>query len=493
MAAVATLTQYLALPGVSQVEGFEIPENPDAPHPTPYGDNPPAEWFFEPHPDVQPGSTGIITADGRFCAYAFEWDRCHNGFTDAGECWTPPRSASGNRYFMQSSVVTAEGLSFPVGVIPLWGGHAAPDLDIWAAMAHYDRPENVRVRARAVETEHGCVMCGAIVPGTTYRDVAAMRSSALSGDWRWVPELGTLDFLGPCFVARPGLPLGIEQAAVDAAFWDIARQLVASPATVRTATGEVFPRAVFAMPAEWRARSILTDNLPAAVIAAATQGGSMPQLTVTIPDGMPADLAQRAISATLASAQPGAAAASCGCGGASTPSDPHVPAGAIVPARVGKQAAAGTPFSYEELRDQVRAALASTFGGAGTDVWMQDWDDTWAVFELTREDAVQGWSEDTFMVGISIDADGAVTVQRDTVTEVVMVYAPAPAASTPMAASAKQVVTADADSALSEMGSRLDQIVTIVEGMATDIAGLKQKELDPIELTDELPQMPAMS
>ena len=73
-----------AVPGARIADAFAVPADLDEPFPTPYGDNPPAEWFLEPHHDVVPGATGLITADGRFCAYSHEWGRCHNGYTADG-------------------------------------------------------------------------------------------------------------------------------------------------------------------------------------------------------------------------------------------------------------------------------------------------------------------------------------------------------------------------------------------------------------------------
>ena len=268
----STIEELLALiPGATLIDGFVMPESIDDLYPTPYGDNPPAEWFMQPLPGISPSASSIVTADGRFCAFSHEWDRCHNGYTGQGECWVPPRSITGNRYFHQSAVVTEEGVQIPVGVIPLTGGHASLDQDLYAAMAHYDRPERVRVRARLVETDEGGIICGAIVPGTTYREVAMMRASALSGDWRYVPELDALDFLGPCFVARPGLPVGLEQAAIDQSYWEIVREI-----SINSVAASGRALSVISTPSLWLPRNTVKNQLSSAVIAAAQGAIVMP-------------------------------------------------------------------------------------------------------------------------------------------------------------------------------------------------------------------------
>lgn len=468
-------------PGSRIIEGFEAPADLDAPYPTPYGDNPPLEWFTTPHHDVIPGATGLITADGRFCAYSHEWDRCHNGYTSSGECWTPPPSVTGNRYFMQSSAVTAEGVQVPVGVIPLGGGHAPLDVDIYQAMAHYDRPERVVVRARVVETETGAVMCGALVPGVTHRQVGIMRAAAMSGDWRWVPELGALEFLGPCFVARPGLPLGLEQAALDAALWDLTRQVETVSAGGRV-VGAV------TRPTLWSPRPILTTNVPSAVLAAAQTG----ETAMTFTAAPHVHAAAGACSCQTPFAAPVAAS--------SAPAPAALPAPRVRAARAAvRVAAAGTPYSYEELNEAVRSAVKATFMvGEGTWVYVRDWDDSWAVFELESDNPIDGYTSKDYMVGIAIGPDGTVSVARDSVTEVVTQFVPAPGTgpASPGPAPAPPVAAAGEDGlAMSVAGlqTQLQSLVGTVQALASDVARLAALQLEPANLGESLPAPPEVS
>lgn len=457
------------------IEGFTPPEDLDAPYPTPFGDNPPLEWFTTPHPEVVPGATGIITADGRFCAYSHEWDRCHNGFTSSGECWTPPRSVTGNRYYAQASAVTAEGVQIPVGTIPLGGGHAPVDWDIFQAMAHYDKPERITVRAAAVETEHGLVMCGALVPGVTHRQVGVMRAAALSGDWRWVPELGAMEFLGPCFVARPGLPLGLEQAAVAAALWDLGR------------TVQVSASAVVSLPTTWSPRAALTQSVPAAMIAAA-QGA--PEMTATA-------TAPCSCSTTAPSSVPGGTGLPAGPVVASAPGP--LPAPRTRAARTAvRTAAAGTPYSYRELNDAVGAAVKETFMvGDGTWVYVRDWDDSWAVFELETDNPIDGYSSKDYMVGLAIGPDGTVSVAKESVTEVVTQFVPAPGTGAVSPGPSPEAVAAAGEDnigvTVAALQAGLKQLTTTVQALASDVARLAALQLEPANLGETLPAPPEVS
>lgn len=470
-----TVDQILAAaPGARLIDGFEIPDDLDAVFPTPYGDNPPAEWLLTPHHDVLPGTSGLITADGRFCAYSHEWDRCHNSYTADGTCWTPPRSPTGLRYYHQATIVTAEGVQLPIGVIPLGDGHASPDVDLWTAMRHYDRPDRVVVRARAVETDDGCVLCGALVPGVTNRQVAIMRASALSGDWRYVPEIGAMEYLGSCFVARPGLPIGIEVAAIEQQLWEIERAFVTTTAadgSVRSATGRV---------ASWVPRSPVTDQLQPTVIAAATGG------TLTMPVTHPG------------STQPGPQAAShtCSCqtqAPATSPVEPVTQAQALPEPEVRtRQAAAGTALSYRELDEQVRTAVSAAFEiGEHDYVWVKDWDDTWAVFELETSNPISGASYLDYRVPIQIDTEGMVTVDKAQVVEVETVFVPVDPA--PMATPSPVAAHASEATAIAAMSERMETIEGTVAAIAADVAKLVTDDAGADEIADELPEPPETS
>lgn len=434
----ATTTDLLTLiPGARAVALPDSAGDLDAEHPNP-GLNPPAEWFTTPHPDVQPGASAIITADGRFCAYSHEWSRCHVGFTNAGECWSPPRSISGNRTFHQSRIVTADGVEIPVGVIPFGDGHAPIDATAAEAQRHYDRPERVTVWARAVETDDGCVMCGSIVPGTTNRQVAMMRAAALSGDWRWIPELNAMDFIGPCFVARPGLPVGLEHAAVEQALYSIDR----TAELARAASGQIM--AVVGEVAAWHPAAV--DNTPMS-----------DQTTCSCkPDGV-------------------------------TASAP------VLPSRRNRvTAAAGTGMTFRELDSAVDAALSEAFGRSDDAwVWGRDWDleggAGWVVFELERDDPISGAGTATYQAGLVV-TDGQVTIDRSNITEVETVYQPA--GGTEVDAMPMVVAHASDTAAIAELRTQIDQIGATIDNLAADMAKVMATQMEPADVVEELPEPP---
>lgn len=452
------------IPGARLVDGQLAPADLDAEFPTPHGFNPPAEWFTEPHHDVLAGASALITADGRFCAYSHEWDRCHVSFTNSGQCWTPPRSITGNRTFHQSRVQAADGgqlIEIPVGVIPFGDGHAPLDATVAQAQQHYDKPERVRVWARAVEVDDGCVMCGAIVPGTTNRQVGLMRASALSGDWRFIPQLGELDFIGPCFVARPGLPLGLEQAAIEQALWQIERTAELSVA----ASGQIM--AVVGDIVRWAPRPAVTDNVPQTVIAAAM--GDQPMKTDTKP---------------------------CSCSTADSP--PAVTAAPVLPSRRDRvTAAAGTGLSFRELDRAIDDALTAAFAaGDSVGVWSRDWDlengAGWAVFELERNDPITGTGTGTYQAAIAV-TNGEVSVDRSNVVEVETVYAPAgTGAGQPQTSVDEMPMVAHAEdtAAIAELRTLVETQAATIDALSGDVARLTAKDMEPAEIVDELPEAP---
>lgn len=171
---------------------------------------PPSTWFTPPE-DMKPGQPLTITEDGRVYGYFFERGQCLLDGTR--DCWQPPPSPSRYAAFHQGQVQTEEGTHLPVGVIGMTGGHANPTAAIPQAMAHYSDPSTVRMIVRAGDDEHGGWVAGSLVPGLSPEDVAQVRRSALSGDWRWFDQplhpasQPGYDCLGPTLVNRPGLPI----------------------------------------------------------------------------------------------------------------------------------------------------------------------------------------------------------------------------------------------------------------------------------------------
>lgn len=192
--------------------------------PYPIPEYAPASWFDEPTLDELPPGEGLtILDDGRVLGYFWESDSCMLGLPGWPErCTTPTHSPTSYAAFHQQDYVTADGTTVRVGAIGQVGGHASPYVGAGVAQKVYADPGAQRIVARAYDRPDGSVIAGALVPGLTYGDVAQIRRSALSGDWRpmddkWFERNGVnraaaaevefYDCIGPTLVTRPGLPL----------------------------------------------------------------------------------------------------------------------------------------------------------------------------------------------------------------------------------------------------------------------------------------------
>jgi hypothetical protein len=162
---------------------------------------PPAAWFQGPPLTELTALT--VTDDGRVFGHLAAWDSCHTGFA---ECVKPPRTASGYRFFHVGSVRTAEGGEVPVGKLTVGGGHAPiRGVSAAGAAAHYDNAGCAVAVVQASEDDYGIVVRGALVPTATDEQVAALRRSPLSGDWR--EYAGALELVAALAVNVPGFPV----------------------------------------------------------------------------------------------------------------------------------------------------------------------------------------------------------------------------------------------------------------------------------------------
>lgn len=188
----------------------------DARFPVP--DYPPRAWFTELPDWYEPGMKLTVDDDGRVAGDFYTAGQCLVHMPDACPRPSPTRYAA----FTQNVVVTADGETLDVGVIGNTHGHADPMSTIGGAQRHYADPSAQLMSVRAYDFEHGGVVLGALVPGVTFDDVALIRRSALSGDWRPMPaawwkahgiqanvvrDCDGYDCIGPTLVTRPGLPL----------------------------------------------------------------------------------------------------------------------------------------------------------------------------------------------------------------------------------------------------------------------------------------------
>lgn len=195
----------------------------DAPFPVPA--YPPADWFTEKPSWLTPDTKLSVDDEGRVAGYFYHHGQCL--VHDASAC--PRPSPTSYAAFHQSEVITANGEPLNVGVIGDVGGHADPYASVTTAIAHYADPAKQKLIVRAYDDDVGGVILGSMVPETgtvrrpiNYGDVALVRRSATSGDWRpmppaWWRAFGIqasvvdlcegYDCIGPTLVTRPGLPL----------------------------------------------------------------------------------------------------------------------------------------------------------------------------------------------------------------------------------------------------------------------------------------------
>lgn len=202
----------------------------DEPFPVPL--YPPREWFSGPPTWVEPwrAAAGLAAADdgGIMRLTITDEGRIGGWFFNAGQCLVHDPTAcpkhSPTRYaaFHQSDVLLDDGTMLNVGVIGMTHGHQSPWLDWKEAQRLYADPTAQKILCVAGDDQRGGWIAGAVVPGTTYGDVAMMRRSGLSGDWRPMPqswwtdhgitprevrEVEGYDCIGPTLVTRPALPL----------------------------------------------------------------------------------------------------------------------------------------------------------------------------------------------------------------------------------------------------------------------------------------------
>jgi len=167
--------------------------------------SPPAAWFTDD------GIDGPVEVDsnGRVRGLLARWDTCHTAFTRHGDCVTAPHSNNGYQNFTTGTVATADGRQIPVGRITMDTTH--PVGEFGAAMTasqaaqFYDNTGSQIAVVAAGENRHGIWVSGSVVPEATPEQVARLRRSPLSGDWRDVG--GCLELVAALAVNSPGFPV----------------------------------------------------------------------------------------------------------------------------------------------------------------------------------------------------------------------------------------------------------------------------------------------
>ena len=162
---------------------------------------PPRSWFDEPQ--MSSAEPLTVTADGRVYGLIAMFNRCHAGI--ANTCVMAPRNTSGYKYFKNGQVLTADGSMVRVGKLTMGTGHAGPGLRGMPAAAHYDNTGTAIAVVNVGENRHGIWVAGSVVPNATEEQVAELRRSPISGDWRRMG--GYLELVAALAVNTPGFPI----------------------------------------------------------------------------------------------------------------------------------------------------------------------------------------------------------------------------------------------------------------------------------------------
>lgn len=163
---------------------------------------PPREWFDDPKLTKLTPLT--VTADGQVYGHLAAWNVCHMGI--ANKCVLAPRSVTNYKYFANGDVLTADGSMVRVGRLTVGTGHADVRLGWIPAADHYDDTGTAAAVVVPREDKFGVNVAGGVVADASPEQIAALRRSPLSGDWRRTPE-GNLELVAALAVNTPGFPI----------------------------------------------------------------------------------------------------------------------------------------------------------------------------------------------------------------------------------------------------------------------------------------------
>lgn len=166
--------------------------------------HPPAEWFTPPK-GMKPDTHIHVDDNGRVYGYVTHWGRCL--LDGSNECWTPESSPSNYSLAHQGDTVVEDGSTIKTANIGGGEGHAPAMSGVSGVARWYQDTSTQLMRVRYGDDDEGIWFAGSLWPDVSELEIARLRASALSGDWRWIGDESRYDFLGSCCVNVPGLPL----------------------------------------------------------------------------------------------------------------------------------------------------------------------------------------------------------------------------------------------------------------------------------------------
>lgn len=177
--------------------------------------NPPRSWLFDKPEWFTPGDKLTLVTEGPEAGRVAGTVASHAQCILDGQpgCWRAPDSPTAYQAAHQGDTLTAEGELVHTANVGGGINHARVAEKFSGAVKHYDNTASQLMRVRYYDDGDWIIALGAAWPDITDRDVAMVRASAMSGDWRYRPELGAFDLAGAQLVNNPGFPL-IRAAAV---------------------------------------------------------------------------------------------------------------------------------------------------------------------------------------------------------------------------------------------------------------------------------------
>jgi hypothetical protein len=163
---------------------------------------PPGSWFEDPK--LTKATPLTVTKEGQVFGHLAAWNTCHRDVSNRS-CVLAPKSRANYEPFHLGQVYTAEGDTVRVGKIVQDTRHASINLGYSAASLHYDNTGDEAAVVRAGEDQYGIWLAGAVVPEATRKQVAKLRRSPISGDWRAVN--GNLELTAALAVNVPAFPV----------------------------------------------------------------------------------------------------------------------------------------------------------------------------------------------------------------------------------------------------------------------------------------------
>jgi hypothetical protein len=137
----------------------------------------------------------LTIEDDRISGHAALWGRCHAGFRN--RCVVPPKGAEYSRFLHAEA---APGI--PTGPLTVGTTHARMEASAVEAFEHYAHTGRAVADVTVGEDHLGLWVSGKLRPGISERDIADLRGSSLSGDWR--PVNGKYRLTGLLAVNQPG-------------------------------------------------------------------------------------------------------------------------------------------------------------------------------------------------------------------------------------------------------------------------------------------------